>query len=456
MAERPDRLGLLSIATLPYSQENDVLQEMRSTAREWAKDIMPSYVKEARLNFHQHMASRESDVKIPLIFPRQFMLDAAKQNLLGMVIPEEYGGSNLSPLEQVVVMEELSAVDAGLALKILVQNSLTAYPIEKFGTEVQKEKYLRDMAEGKTIACFGLSEPGAGSDAMNIQCKAEHIEGVGWKINGTKTWSTSANGADIMVLAARTGKPESGRDGISTFIVPLDRSKEGLNISTIPKHGQHGSQYCEVTYTNYIIPDDALLGIKNQGENVLKETLNLSRFWIAVQGTGVAMHGYEEAVKYVKERYMQGENDYLVNLPMMIRNLDHMKREIDIARLLVKKAAWAKEKKDKYAFLWSSLAKLIAGEVSFLDTHEAELYSGSMGYTMEREIGYIATDAEVIRIYEGPREVQIRILKKYFDNEQLRLAWPIADHPIRPIESLPTAEEVMAEIESWVIERRTA
>src|SRR3990167_6230453 len=108
MAERPDQLGLLSIATLPYSQEGAELQKMRETTLKWAKNIMPPYVKEARLNFHQHMASRESDVKVPLIFPRQFMIDAAKQNLLGMVIPEKYGGSNLSPLEQVVVMEALS------------------------------------------------------------------------------------------------------------------------------------------------------------------------------------------------------------------------------------------------------------------------------------------------------------------------------------------------------------
>jgi alkylation response protein AidB-like acyl-CoA dehydrogenase len=166
------------------------------------------------------------------------------------------------------------------------------------------------------------------------------------------------------------------------------------------------------------------------------------------------MHAYEEGVKYVKDRYMRGENDYLVNLPMMVRNLDHMKREIDIARLLVKKAAWAKEKNYDKAFIWASLAKLIAGEVSFLESHEAQLYNGSMGYTMESEIGYIATDAEVIRIYEGAREVQIKILSQYLTEKQLLLAWPIAAHPITPIESLPTAEEVMAEIESWVIKSR--
>jgi hypothetical protein len=444
MPARTEQLGLLNIATLPYAQENFQITTTRNSVRDWAKKVMPDYVKAARLNFHQHMASRESDVKVPLKFPHQFMKDAGERGLLGIVTYE------MPPLEQVAAIEALAAEDAGLALKILVQNTLTAFPIKKYGTESQKEKYLGPMAKGDLIGAFALSEPNHGSDAMSLECKMEKVDG-GWKITGDKIWSTSANAADIMVLAARTGK---GKDDITTFIVPLDKNKKGLEINTIAKHGQHSSQFCEVKFRDYFVPDSAepVLGEVNKGKDVLKDTLNLSRWWIAGQGTGVALHAYEEAVKYANGRDMFGGKE--VDQPLMVRNLEHMKREIDIARLLVRKAAYAYEKGDPYAFVWSSLAKVIAGELAFLVSHDAELICGAMGYTMDMEPGYIATDGEVIRIYEGAREMQVDLLLKYLTEEQLQLLWPRADHPIKPIEELPTAEEVINKVESWKIKRR--
>jgi len=368
-----------------------------------------------------------------------------------LVIPEKFGGFDLTPLGQVAVFEPIAKTDAALSLLILIQNTLAARPIVEFGTSAQKDKYLRLMAEGKLIGCIGLSEPGVGSDLMNLTCKAEKVDG-GWKINGEKLWISSAKRSDIIDLAARTGTPESGARGISLFIAPLDHTSPNLKIKTVAKHGQHASQFCSVVFTDYFIPDDALLGELNEGQKVLRDTLNLSRVWIAAQGTGIALHAYELAIQHVNQREMFGKK--LVDLPLMARNLDHAKREIDIARLLVRKAAWAEQTNEKYAHVWSALAKVVASEVAFLVSHDSALFHGAMGYTMETEIGYVASDAEVLRTYEGSRETLTELALKYLTEEQLQLVWPRADHPIKPIGDLPTAEKVIRTVEGWEIKKR--
>jgi alkylation response protein AidB-like acyl-CoA dehydrogenase len=428
---------------------------MRESNHQWAQAVMPQYIESSRLNFYQHMATKGTAQEIPILFPHAFIKEAAARGLLGMVIPERYGGLGLIPIEQVTAFEPIPQVDAGGGLKILVQNTLGAYPIIKRGTDAQKEKYLPSMASGELLGCIGLSEPGIGSDLMSLRCRAEKVDG-GWMINGEKIWITSAEAAGIMVLAARTGTQESRGEGISGFIIPLDHQSPQLDIHVIPKHGQHTSQFYTVAFKDYFVSDkeDPLLGDLNGGRELFRNTLTASRIWIATQGTGVALHAYEMAVHHANELEMYGRK--LVDLPLMKRNLDHMKREIDIARHLVRRAAWAEQQEDAHAHVWASLAKVVAGELAFLASHDAELIYGATGYIMESEPGYIATDAEPIRIYEGAREVQVNLLLKYLTEEQLRLPWPRADHPVKPIEELPTADEVIATIESWEIKSRNA
>lgn len=484
---------LPQLQRLPYAVESDGVRMFEHAAREWAQRTMPQVIEAAELNFHEHMVSRlkprsDTNPAVPLQYPHQFMLDAGKQGFLSLNHAESHGGLAPTNLEQVAFMEELARVDAGLALKMLAHTTLSSRPISIHGTDAQKNKYLPGMASGDITGCFALSEPGIGSDAMNLQCKAVKVDG-GWEITGRKIWVTNANGAaekgGVMVGAFRTGEADSGADGISTLLVEMGPDKEGIEVTTIPKHGQHGSQFCEIAFDHHFVPDDALLGEENGGKVVLRDTLSHSRWWIAAQGTGVAMHAYDEAVKHAAQLQMYKNSDgspkYLIELELAQRNLSHMKREIDIARLLVRKAAYEEEIKSKYAHVWASIAKVVAGEVCFLAGHDAQLMFGAMGYTLEGGIGTVATDADPIRIYEGAREVQIELIASHLmadkqllaegfaeddaqklneerqkAREQLRLVWPILDKPLVDVETLPPVEEVMAQVETWEMGRKRA
>ncbi|HEU5423865.1 MAG TPA: acyl-CoA dehydrogenase family protein, partial [Nitrolancea sp.] len=176
--------------------------------------------------FQQAVAAAEAE---PYAVPRDFLRRAVELGALGMDIPEEYGGSGLSPTEQVAVLEELARGHAGLALAVLVQNSLTAFPIAQFGSEEQKRRYLPRMASGELLVSFGLSEPKNGSDAKGIQLRATRDEvSGGWRLNGTKRWITNADRAGLFVLAARTGTPESRGHGLTTFLVEVSPETEGF------------------------------------------------------------------------------------------------------------------------------------------------------------------------------------------------------------------------------------
>lgn len=202
----------------------------------------------------------------PNIFPTDYLRYLVEQKYLAMDIPEEYGGQGLSALEAVVTVEQLCREHAGTGLMALVQNSLTAFPIREFGTPEQKEKYLRKMANGELFASFALTEPATGSDAKDIELKAEWDEGrKGWRLKGKKQFITGANGAGIIVVAARTGTKESREEGISTFIVEIEEAEE-FEVGTIYKKvGQAGSPLCELNFNDLFVPESALLGEKNVG-----------------------------------------------------------------------------------------------------------------------------------------------------------------------------------------------
>lgn len=385
----------------------------------------------------------------PKEYPVDFMKEAAGMGFLGMDIPMEYGGSGLSPLEQITVMEELARAHAGLGLTILVANSLTAYPIAQFGTEKQKQQYLPRMAAGELFGCFGLTEPDTGSNAKGITLKATRDEEKkGWIVNGAKRFITSANGAGVVILAARTGMPEEREKGITAFLAEIGPDKAGVTVpEPFSKIGLPGSPLCEIYFDNFFVPDEALLGQVGEGWKVVESTLHHSRIWIAAQGLGIAQRAYDEAEKYAGERKQFGK--FLREIPEVANHLSLIKRQVNISRYLVEKAARHELNSDPDTFVWASLAKLIASETSIWAAGEAMLLHGGMGYVKETPISHVWLDSSVIRIYEGTSHIQLKILEKYWDRKKLFPLFPPQAAILIDAKALPSMEDVIADLETW-------
>jgi butyryl-CoA dehydrogenase len=397
--------------------------------------------------FPQYLQAAQRD---PHHYPHELMKKCAEIGLLGLEIPEEYGGNAVPSGQQVAVMEELARGDGGLGLDILVQNSLTAFPITQFGTDAQRARYLPRMAAGEMIACFGLTEPNTGSDAKAIRCKATWDEGrKGWIVNGAKRFITSASAASVMVLAARTGRPEERGRGISVLLTEIGPGVESVTVSDFDKLGQPGSQLCEVVFQNHFVPEDALMGKRNQGWQIIESTLQHSRIWIAAQGSGIARHAMDEAEKYTHEREQFGKK--LADIPDVRNHLQIMQRQVEIARLLVRKAAAHEQAGDERFFVWASLAKLVAGETALWTAQEAMLLHGGMGYMKEMPIAQIFADAAVIRIYEGAAHIQAKIIGKHLPGKEILPLLPPSGAFLRDARDFPSPAAVMADIETWTI-----
>ncbi len=419
MDERPDEFALL--------------------AREFVLREFPRYLEEAKRDPHH--------------YPHELMEKCAAIGLLGLETAEEYGGNAVPSIQQVAVMEELARGDGGLGLDILVQNSLTAFPITKFGTDAQRARYLPRMARGEVTACFGLTEPNTGSDAKAIRCKATWDDAKrGWIVNGAKRFITSASAATVMVLAVRTGRPEERGRGISVLLAAIGPSSgvESVTVSDFDKLGQPGSQLCEVVFQNHFVPEDALMGKLNEGWQIIESTLQHSRIWIAAQGSGIARHALDEAEKYTHEREQFGKK--LADIPDVRNHLQIMQRQVKIACLLVRKAAAHEQAGDAHAFVWASLAKMVAAETALWAASEAMLLHGGMGYTKEMPISQIFADSAVIRIYEGAAHIQAKIIGKYLPGKDILALLPPSGAFLRNARDFPSPATVMADIETWTVE----
>ncbi len=413
--------------------------EFALLAREFVLREFPRYLEEAKRDPHH--------------YPRELMEKCAAIGLLGLETAEEYGGNAVPSIQQVAVMEELARGDGGLGLNILVQNSLTAFPITKFGTDAQRARYLPRMARGEVIACFGLTEPNTGSDAKAIRCKATWDDAKrGWIVNGAKRFITSASAATVMVLAVRTGRPEERGRGISVLLAAIGPSSgvESVTVSDFDKLGQPGSQLCEVVFQNHFVPEDALMGKLNEGWQIIESTLQHSRIWIAAQGSGIARHALDEAEKYTHEREQFGKK--LGDIPDVRNHLQIMQRQVKIACLLVRKAAAHEQAGDAHAFVWASLAKMVAAETALWAASEAMLLHGGMGYTKEMPISQIFADSAVIRIYEGAAHIQAKIIGKYLPGKDILALLPPSGAFLRNARDFPSLAAVMADIETWTVE----
>ncbi|MCI8356873.1 MAG: acyl-CoA dehydrogenase [Lachnospiraceae bacterium] len=346
-------------------------------------------------------------------FPRETVDKMAKLGFLGIPVPKEYGGQGCDPLTYTMCVEELSKVCGTTGVIVSAHTSLCCDPIQTYGTEEQKQKYLIPLAKGEKLGAFGLTEPGAGTDAQGQQTKAV-LDGEEWVLNGSKCFITNGKEADVYVIFAITGTVEKrGRVSkeISAFIV--EKGTPGFTFGTKEnKMGICGSSTYELIFTDCRIPKDNLLGQKGKGFNIAMHTLDGGRIGIAAQALGLAEGALETTINYVKERKQFGRAIGAFQNTQF--QLADMATKVQAAQMLVynaamKKAEYAKNPKISYS-VEAAMAKLYAAEVAMEVTTKAVQLHGGYGYIKEYDVERMMRDAKITEIYEGTSEVQRMVI----------------------------------------------
>ena len=337
-------------------------------------------------------------------FPKETVAKMQKLGFLSIPMPKEYGGQGCDTLCYAMCVEELSKVCATTGVIVSAHTSLCAEPIRKWGTEEQKQKYLVPLCNGSKLGAFGLTEPGAGTDASGQQTKAV-LDGDEYVINGSKIFITNGKEADTYVIFAMTDKSKGTR-GISAFIV--EKGTPGFTFGTKEKKmGIRGSATYELIFTECRIPKENLLGQEGKGFGIAMTTLDGGRIGIASQALGIAAGALEVTVNYVKERKQFGKS--LSQFQNTQFQLADMATKVEAARHLVYKAAIAKDTQKKYS-LEAAMAKLYAAEVAMEVTTKAVQLHGGYGYTREYDVERMMRDAKITEIYEGTSEVQRMVI----------------------------------------------
>ena len=342
------------------------------------------------------------------IFPRATVEKMAKNGFLGIPVPKEYGGQGCDPLTYVMCVEELSKVCGTTGVIVSAHTSLCCDPIQTYGTEAQKQKYLVPLAKGEKLGAFGLTEPGAGTDAQGQQTKAV-LDGDEYVLNGSKIFITNGKEADIYVIFAVTGTVEKkGRKvkEISAFIV--EKGTPGFTFGTKEKKmGIRGSSTYELIFTDCRIPKENLLGQLGKGFAIAMHTLDGGRIGIASQALGIAEGALERTIEYVKERKQFGRS--IGQFQNTQFQLADMATKVEAAKMLVYKAAMAKATQKTYS-VEAAMAKLYAAEVAMEVTTKAVQLHGGYGYIREYDVERMMRDAKITEIYEGTSEVQRMVI----------------------------------------------
>ena len=337
-------------------------------------------------------------------FPMENVKKMAELGMMGIPFPKELGGAGGDVLSYIIAVEELSKVCGTTGVILSAHTSLCASLLYENGTQAQKEKYLIPLAKGEKIGAFGLTEPGAGTDAAGQQTTAV-LDGENYILNGSKIFITNGGVADIFIVFAMTDKSQGTR-GISAFIVEKDFP--GFSIGKKEeKLGIRASSTTELIFENCIVPKENLIGKEGKGFGIAMKTLDGGRIGIAAQALGIAEGAYEETIKYMKERKQFGRSlSAFQGLQWMIAD---METKIEAAKLLVYKAAWAKQNKIPYS-VDAAKAKLFAAEVAMDVTTKAVQIHGGYGYTKEYPVERMMRDAKITEIYEGTSEVQKMVI----------------------------------------------
>lgn len=340
-------------------------------------------------------------------FPAELIPMLSEIGLMGIPIPEEYGGVGMGNLEYAIAIEEISKACASTGVTISAHTSLCCWPILAFGTEEQKQNYLPDLASGEKLGAFGLTESNAGTDAATQGTTAED-KGDYYLLNGSKIFITNGSYADVYVVFAMTDK-SAGNRGISAFI--LEKGMEGFTFgSKERKMGIRGSATYELVFNNVKVPKDHLLGEVNRGFKVAMSTLDGGRIGIAAQALGIAQGAVDEALSYVKERIQFGKT--IASFQNTQFTMAEMQTHVDAARMLVYRAASMKDEGENYSSE-AAMAKLYASDVARDVTCKAVQLFGGYGYTREYPVERMMRDAKITEIYEGTNEVQKMVISAH-------------------------------------------
>tara|TARA_B110000046_G_scaffold8730_1_gene8846 strand:+ start:4702 stop:5844 length:1143 start_codon:yes stop_codon:yes gene_type:complete len=339
-------------------------------------------------------------------FPDELVKKMGEVGFLGIMVDPKYGGSGMDTFSYVLIMEELSKIDASASVIVSVNNSLVCYGIEQYGSEKQKQKYLSKLATGEFIGAFCLSEPEAGSDATSQKTTALDM-GDHYIINGTKNWITNGGRSDVYLVIAQTDR-DKGHKGINAFIV--EKGMEGFDIG--PKEdklGIRGSDTHTLQFNDVKVPKENRIGEDGFGFKFAMKTLSGGRIGIAAQALGIAAGAYELALKYSKERKAFGTE--ICNHQAIAFKLADMYTDITAARHLVMKAAWDKDEGNDYD-ISGAMAKLYASKVAMEHTVEAVQIHGGNGFVKEYHVERLMRDAKITQIYEGTSEIQKIVISR--------------------------------------------
>lgn len=370
------------------TDEQILIQE---TARKFAKD-------------HLEEGAIERDEK--KIWPEDAVKKMSELGLMGIMVSPEYGGSGMDTISYTIAMEEICKSDASVGVIMSVNNSLVCYLLEKYGSDKIKNKYLPELASGKKLGAFSLSEPQSGSDASNMKAIAER-SGDYYILNGTKNWVTNGKNSDIVIVAALT-TTGIGHKGISCFIV--EKGFDGFESGKPEKKlGIKSSDTTELYFDNVKVPKENLIGQEGDGFKICLETLDGGRIGIASQALGIAQASLDASVEYSKER--KQFNKPISAFQALQFKMADMSISIDTSRLLVHKAAWLKDNHKPYAIA-AAKAKLYASEVAMKASTECVQIHGGYGYMRETGVERFMRDAKITQIYEGTSEVQRLVIAR--------------------------------------------
>ena len=337
-------------------------------------------------------------------YDRELLQKLQKIGAFGIPYSREYGGQGADVLTYTLCMEEMSKVDASTGITLSVHTSLCCPCINEFGTEEQKQKYLRPLVDGSKSGCFGLTEPGAGTDAAGVRTEAR-LEGDYYVLNGTKMFTTNSGFADTFIVFALTDKTK-GPKGMSAFIV--ERGYEGLSVGpNIERMGIRAASNCEVIYENVKVPKENLLGKEGQGYKIAMTALGGGRIGIGAQSVGIAQGAIDETLKYVKERKQGGKP--IGKYQNTQFKLAECQTKVDAARLMVWRAATEKDLHGNYA-PYAAMCKYFASDVANEVTRQCVQLFGGYGYCREYPVERAMRDAKITEIYEGTNEAMKMII----------------------------------------------
>ncbi len=341
-------------------------------------------------------------------FPRELIDGLSKLGFMGMIIPEEYGGTGVGNFCLVLVLEEINRACASTGVTMSVHHSLAASPIIRFGNEETKKKYLPKMATGEWIGAYALSEANAGSDAASLQCRAVR-DGNEYVLNGEKTWITTGAEADIYVVMVRTN-PEERAKGISTFV--LERGMKGLTVGRKEdKLGLRGSSTVQIALQDLRVPATNMLGREGEGFGIAMQTLDGGRIGIGTQAVGIAQACLDASAKYAREREQFGKP--IGEFQAIQWKIADMATAIEAARLMVYRAARLRDRDEPHT-REAAMAKLFASETSNRAAREAIQIHGGAGYLKDFPVERYLRDARITEIYEGTSEVQRIVISRFF------------------------------------------